>query len=251
MQSAEKDWDELDGDVRSAFGAQIFSTLYFTALTVKIGLIRSVMASPQHHKRFASPVHGVSAPKTPARGQPPASDGDSVVSPSTSAFNTPTRKRTYAPAPASTFKPATAVAQSPALVSGARFKMPVPETAAPPTPSIPPPEQPSRAYVLYDGHDHVDGVFTAYHTTEDEEGLDQHVRGYGPAVFKGFSNLETAQNHYREAKSTGVIQLLKQSIQEDDVYIVVKGVKPGVYLRRRVCFPSLTLALLMSTLVGR
>ncbi|KAE9388765.1 hypothetical protein BT96DRAFT_835809 [Gymnopus androsaceus JB14] len=65
---------------------------------------------------------------------------------------------------------------------------------------------------------------------EQINGLDQYVRGYPNAVFKAFNNIEQARLHYKEAKCTGVIQLLKQDPQPDDIYIVVQGVRPGVYL---------------------
>ncbi|KAE9385349.1 hypothetical protein BT96DRAFT_840806 [Gymnopus androsaceus JB14] len=89
-----------------------------------------------------------------------------------------------------------------------------------------------KFYVLYDGHDHKDGVFTTYRDTDEEPGIYPYIRNYGEAVHKSFLTLEAAQNHHREAKETGVIGLLKRDAEVDDVYIVTKGIEPGVYTRR-------------------
>ncbi|KAE9387647.1 hypothetical protein BT96DRAFT_790140, partial [Gymnopus androsaceus JB14] len=52
------------------------------------------------------------------------------------------------------------------------------------------------------------------------------------AVFKSFATLEEAQNHHREAKETGVLELLKREVEPSDIYIVTKGIAPGVFERR-------------------
>ncbi|KAE9403704.1 hypothetical protein BT96DRAFT_814734, partial [Gymnopus androsaceus JB14] len=55
------------------------------------------------------------------------------------------------------------------------------------------------------------------------------VCNYREAVFKGFGTLAAAQNHHAEAIATGVIALLKRDPEAGDIYIIIKGVKPGVY----------------------
>ncbi|KAE9386061.1 hypothetical protein BT96DRAFT_839852, partial [Gymnopus androsaceus JB14] len=57
------------------------------------------------------------------------------------------------------------------------------------------------------------------------------ITGYEHAVFRGFETIEVAQAHYEEAKAIGIIQLLKEDTWCNDIYIVVQGAKPGVYLR--------------------
>ncbi|KAE9382480.1 hypothetical protein BT96DRAFT_845461, partial [Gymnopus androsaceus JB14] len=58
------------------------------------------------------------------------------------------------------------------------------------------------------------------------------VKGYKDTVFKGFHTFEIAQNHYEEAKDTGVLELLHRNVGPETIYIVIQGVKPGVYCRR-------------------
>ncbi|KAE9390552.1 hypothetical protein BT96DRAFT_782189, partial [Gymnopus androsaceus JB14] len=58
------------------------------------------------------------------------------------------------------------------------------------------------------------------------------IRNYNNALHKSFPNLEQAELHYQEAKNTGVINMLKHDVQADDVYVVLQGVKPGVYICR-------------------
>lgn len=94
------------------------------------------------------------------------------------------------------------------------------------------PEVEQRFYVLYDGHDHADGVFTSYKTTADVPGIDQYVKGYDNAVWKTFGTLEAAQRHYDEAKNTGILDVLKAEMKPNILFIVIQGAKPGVYLRR-------------------
>ena len=110
-------------------------------------------------------------------------------------------------------------------------------TPAPPAPAFPPENNLNggpRAYVLFDGHDHHDGVFESYHTTTEREGIDHYIKGYPHACHKSFGSLARAQQHYQEVKSSGVLNILKQDVQPDDVYVVLQGVKPGVYIRRSV-----------------
>lgn len=87
-------------------------------------------------------------------------------------------------------------------------------------------------YVVYDGHDHADGVYESWDDTPDAAGAAGIVRGYRNAVFKSFSSLEAAKNHHREAQETGVIEVLQQEVECNKIYTVTKGVKPGVYKKR-------------------
>ncbi|KAE9395676.1 hypothetical protein BT96DRAFT_791434, partial [Gymnopus androsaceus JB14] len=64
------------------------------------------------------------------------------------------------------------------------------------------------------------------------------IKKYKYAVFKSFSTLEEATNRYNEAKHTGIINLLADEPQPGDIYIVIEGVKPGVYMQRGTMMAS-------------
>ncbi|KAE9387292.1 hypothetical protein BT96DRAFT_777186, partial [Gymnopus androsaceus JB14] len=52
------------------------------------------------------------------------------------------------------------------------------------------------------------------------------------AIFKSFATLEEAQNHHQEAKETGILELLKREVEPSNIYIVTKGIAPGVFERQ-------------------
>ncbi|KAE9391194.1 hypothetical protein BT96DRAFT_945547 [Gymnopus androsaceus JB14] len=183
VNKAKEDWDAIDGNVHAAFD-----------------ILHAVYTSPRSTGVF----------DTPTRRNRVARADQSSPSPS------PTR---FAAMPSTLTKARIAVASraaSPAIVPGGQLELP------PKAPkifkSVPQKEglvdeAEKMFYMLFDGIDHSHGVFTTYRTDSEAPGIEEHVKGYKDAVFKGFHCC---------------IAMLDQK----QIYIVIQGVKPGVYCRR-------------------
>lgn len=180
----------------------------------RLGIVRGALESSNRPGRASSPSPSKEASRR--------------------SVETPLRKRNavlsaYAPEIQGKGLPST-----PQVVPGGRFELPPVDAAVTAIESmkISNPDYEAKYYVVYDGHDHVDGVYTTWHDTPELVGAAGLVKGYPNSMFKAFSSLEVAENHYQEAKNTGVIDILKRDPQPNDVYIVTKGAKPGVYEKR-------------------
>ncbi|EEB94198.1 hypothetical protein MPER_07030, partial [Moniliophthora perniciosa FA553] len=60
------------------------------------------------------------------------------------------------------------------------------------------------------------------------------VSNYESAVYKGFDNVDLAQQFYEECKATGVLQELEAVPHRTEWFVVSQGIKPGVYRRKYV-----------------
>ncbi|THU97175.1 hypothetical protein K435DRAFT_663130, partial [Dendrothele bispora CBS 962.96] len=60
------------------------------------------------------------------------------------------------------------------------------------------------------------------------------VSGYQHAIHKGFQNADLARTFYNECLETGVINKLQGHPDENEWFVVSKGVKTGIYTRKYV-----------------
>ncbi|KAE9391453.1 hypothetical protein BT96DRAFT_945352 [Gymnopus androsaceus JB14] len=198
LNKAENNWDAVDGNIQSAFVYQLpqyagheRSIGPFNTPTCCSHIVRADRRSPS-----PSPTQCAAMPSTP-----------------TKAHATPT-----------------SAAASPAIVPGGQFEMPPKQAlcVAEPQEEV---VKETKVYILFDGIDHFHGVFTSYRTTFKTPGIEEHVKGYNNTVFKAFCMLEIVEKCYQEAKDTGMLDVLHHKTEWETVYVVIQGVKPGMYIR--------------------
>lgn len=62
-----------------------------------------------------------------------------------------------------------------------------------------------------------------------EDVCDQH---FPQRLFKKFNDATKGRMYWEEAKETGVVDLLRYEPVRNEVFIVLAGIKPGVYASR-------------------
>lgn len=87
-------------------------------------------------------------------------------------------------------------------------------------------------YIVYHGRHGIQGLFTQWKGTEDALGPKDICQGYEYRLFRKFGDHEKAQMYWDEVNDTGVLELLREEPSNKDVFIVIKGVTPGVYTSR-------------------
>ncbi|KAJ3717367.1 hypothetical protein C8R42DRAFT_644622 [Lentinula raphanica] len=129
--------------------------------------------------------------------------------------------------------------RTPKVVPGARFTM-----AAFSTPSnggFPGDGAPAVAalgesgpwYVLYHGRDGAQGVFNSLdEAQQDGVTLRALTQFYKHCIYKKFETRALAEKIHAELAKSGVLNLLRPQPVKDEVFIVLKGVCPGVYTKR-------------------
>ncbi|KIK64791.1 hypothetical protein GYMLUDRAFT_240747 [Collybiopsis luxurians FD-317 M1] len=85
-----------------------------------------------------------------------------------------------------------------------------------------------RTYVVYFGFENAKGLYYQWRGTGNAYGANEATEGVADAIFCSFENRELGEMAYRECRTTGVLDLLKNAGPKDH-YIVVKGERPGVY----------------------
>ncbi|KAI3598500.1 hypothetical protein WG66_017089 [Moniliophthora roreri] len=90
------------------------------------------------------------------------------------------------------------------------------------------------AYTVYSGINQEHGVFYTWLPTRMLQSASDIVSNYESAVYKGFSNIDLAQQFYEECKATGVLQELEGVLHCTEWFIVSQSIKPGVYRHKHV-----------------
>ncbi|KAJ4489752.1 hypothetical protein C8J55DRAFT_410293, partial [Lentinula edodes] len=57
---------------------------------------------------------------------------------------------------------------------------------------------------------------------------------YNHRIFKKFNDYSTAKMYYEELVEYKVLDMLQPAPEKDEVFIVIRGVRPGVYVKRCV-----------------
>ncbi|KAJ3871091.1 hypothetical protein F5051DRAFT_312527, partial [Lentinula edodes] len=55
---------------------------------------------------------------------------------------------------------------------------------------------------------------------------------YNHCIFKKFNDYPTAKMYYEELVDSKILDLLQPAPEKDEVFIVIQGVRPGVYVKR-------------------
>lgn len=93
--------------------------------------------------------------------------------------------------------------------------------------------QPAEAYyVVYHGRGGEQGIYDSWDDTSDGPGARGIVQFYKHRLFKKFANRAEAQMFYDEVEQSGVLDLLQAEPTLTEMFIVTKGVQPGVYSNR-------------------
>lgn len=89
---------------------------------------------------------------------------------------------------------------------------------------------PKSYYLVFHGQGGAQGLFDRWHSTDDAVGIrdicDQY---YAHHLFKKFNDYDCAKMYWEEAVETGVTALLKPEPVKGEVFIVLAGIRPGVY----------------------
>ncbi|KAJ4489745.1 hypothetical protein C8J55DRAFT_389430, partial [Lentinula edodes] len=57
---------------------------------------------------------------------------------------------------------------------------------------------------------------------------------YNHRIFKKFNDYPTAKMYYEELVDSKILDMLQPAPEKDEVFIVIQGVRPGVYIKRCV-----------------
>ncbi|KAJ3859105.1 hypothetical protein EV359DRAFT_86801 [Lentinula novae-zelandiae] len=130
--------------------------------------------------------------------------------------------------------PASVIA--PAIIPGGWLELP---TAA--VPSCPEPARCSAApasqaagpwYVVYHGCNGHQGFFDRFNGTDEELSVKDITQFYEHHLYKKFDSFDMAWMFWTEVKDSGILDLLRDPPTKDEVFVVIKGASPGVYVNR-------------------
>ncbi|KAJ3871439.1 hypothetical protein F5051DRAFT_446188 [Lentinula edodes] len=143
----------------------------------------------------------------------------------TQVLNDRSRFRSCSPTPA------------PRIVPGGRFVLPsTPKSVASlisytalDTPDL----NTSAWYILYHGCDGAQGLFDSYDERRSgKQSLRDLTQFYNHCIFKKFNDYPTAKMYYEEHVESKVLNMLQPAPEKDEVFIVIRGVRPGIYVKR-------------------
>lgn len=93
---------------------------------------------------------------------------------------------------------------------------------------------PETWYIVYHGRNGTQGLFNSWKGGEDSVGPKDLCQGYEHRLFRKFDDQQKAEMYWEELNESGVLDLLRDVPQRDEVFIVIKRVEPGVYTNRYV-----------------
>ncbi|KAL0568066.1 hypothetical protein V5O48_013927 [Marasmius crinis-equi] len=88
------------------------------------------------------------------------------------------------------------------------------------------------AYVVYYGKNGQHGLFTGWKSTQRKSGASSLLEEHGHVV-KGFTDPALASDFYREFSQSDAANVLSYQPCDNERFVVIKGVKPGVYDTRK------------------
>lgn len=93
------------------------------------------------------------------------------------------------------------------------------------------PSDGDKFYVVYWGYDDVDLIAREWRGTGGATGAKEATDGLPDTIHRRFNGIKMGEAAYEECRSTGVLAALKNKMANEN-FIVVKGEKPGVYIRQ-------------------
>ncbi|KAJ3755174.1 hypothetical protein EV360DRAFT_86151 [Lentinula raphanica] len=156
-------------------------------------------------------------------------------------LETPTKSfklHTQPARPQSPSRSPTPTPRTPKVIPGGRFTMaalPNPDGGSPGgnAPTVAIIKETGPWYILYHGRDGAQGIFNSFDEVQkDGPSLRSLTQFYKHCIYKKFQSRAQAEMIYAELVESKVLNLLKPQPVKNEIFIVLKGVCPGVYTKR-------------------